>query len=111
MDGGSTSGLTTAPFSFEVCTETVDDGVAAFFLEATHVYGSSLHREMCGWRLNLWVDDSALHSFEVCTETVDDGVTAFFLEATHVHASDFDPSVQLCCGAFRLPRGRLRDDV
>ena len=44
-------------------------------------------------RLNLWVDDSALHSFEVCTETVDDGVTAFFLEATHVHASDFDPSV------------------
>ena len=50
-------------------------------------------QEMCEWRFNLWVDDSALHSFEVCIETIDDGVAAFFLEAIHVQARYFDSSV------------------
>ena len=66
---------------------------------------------MCGWRLNLWVDDSALHSFEVGTETIDDGVAAFFLEAIHVQARYFFPGVQICGDALCLPRGRFRDDV
>ena len=42
-----------ALYCVEVSTETVVKGVAAFFLEATHVHGSILHKEMCGWRLNL----------------------------------------------------------
>ena len=33
--------------SFEACTETVDDGVAAFFLKATHVHAGDVDPSVC----------------------------------------------------------------
>ena len=48
VDGVSTSGLTTASLhSFEACTEIADDGVAAFFREATHVHAGNVDPCTC----------------------------------------------------------------
>ena len=74
-------------------TYTAKNVLHCMFSEPTHVYGTSLHREMSGLHFTLWIDDSTPQSFEVCTETVDD---CALLSSSKQHPSMQATSIPQC---------------